>query len=127
MIKESSDYHHKSDVKKALAVAQSALHSEPSGSENRNKLAGMMLQIGEFNSSFSLLSGSPTLNNLHTLPTTMTLRAIALAISGNDYTIDIARREAQRAIMLSPSDANLWITLTYVMSRLKVSRSSGVE
>ena len=49
----------------------------------------------------------------------MTLRAIALAMSGSSYTMDIARREAQRAIMLSPSDASLWITLTYVTSRLK--------
>lgn len=107
----------KNDAKKALSVAQGALHAEPSRNENRNELAGMMLQNGGCNPSLSVLSGLTSVNDRHTLLASLTLRAIALAMDGSSHKMDVARREIQRAIMLSPSDIRLWTVLAYIRSR----------
>jgi hypothetical protein len=79
----------------------------------------MILQNGGYNSSLSMLSGSTSIDDLHALPMSLTLRAIALAMEGSSLKLDAARREIQRAIMLCPSDIRIWTALACVRSRQK--------
>jgi superkiller protein 3 len=108
---------YQNDVKKALSVAQGALYAEPSRNENRSGLAALILQDGECHSSLSVLSGSPTINDLQALPKILTLRAVAFAMDKSSHKADITHREIQKAIMLSPSDICLWRALAYVRSQ----------
>jgi len=102
-----------------MSIAQSALHIKPSCNESRNKLASLMLQTGGCHSSLSVLSGSTSVSDLRALPTTLVLRAIALAMDGSVQKQNIAHREIQRAIMLSPSNIWVWTALAFVRSRQK--------
>lgn len=118
--------HHlgQNDATKALSVAQRAVHAEPSRHEHRNELASMMLQNGRCNTSLSVLAGTIS-NDLHALPTSLILRAIAFAMDGTRHETYPARREIQRAIMLSPSNIRLWTALAYVRSRAEVTALKG--
>lgn len=76
----------------------------------------MILQNGGCNSSLSVLAGLTTVDNLQVLPGSLALRAIALTMDGSSHNRDVARREIQRAIMLTPWDIRLWTALAYVRS-----------
>ncbi|KAG6854057.1 hypothetical protein C0991_011035 [Blastosporella zonata] len=100
------------DTQKAVSVAQGALFAEPSRSEARASLATLMLQQEKLDSALALLAGSKG-SSISDLPTLLSLRAIAR--SRNDT--QAAMREAQRAVMLVPSDAGSWQALALVRSR----------
>ncbi|KAG6908388.1 hypothetical protein DXG01_004817 [Tephrocybe rancida] len=103
------------DTKKAVAVVQGSLFSEPSRLEPRALLATLMLQEEKSDSAIALLAGSKG-TNIEDLPTVLSLRAIAR--SRQD--IEVALREAQRAVMLAPANVRCWQALALVRSRINL-------
>ncbi|KAG6829553.1 hypothetical protein H0H92_004222 [Tricholoma furcatifolium] len=103
------------DTKKAVAVMQGALFSEPSRIECRASLARVMIQEEKYDAALALLEGTSSKEvGVAELPTLLSLRAVALVATGNK---DEAMHAAQRAVMLMPSDTRCWQALALVRSR----------
>jgi superkiller protein 3 len=107
------------NTRSALAVAQSAIHIEPTRSVSRREVAALAIQNGEYNSALALLRSSET----NECSESLCLRAIAGSFNIRDPspTADSPQtllRLAQKAVMLSPSQVRNWETLAFVRKRV---------
>lgn len=103
------------DLSRALSVAQGAVFAEPSQPEARAQLAALAIQNGGNNRALAILAGlAGRTGDLRKLPS---LSAIARAPGTEVEDGRVALQEAQRAIMLGPSELRNWQTLAYVRSR----------
>jgi len=104
------------NAEKALAVAQGAVHAEPGHPEVRNELATLSIQTGNATSALALLSApSVDSGSLDTARASLALQAITASLTGD--TANLAKRQAQKAIFLSPGETRNWQALACVGTR----------
>ncbi|PPQ64992.1 hypothetical protein CVT26_015701, partial [Gymnopilus dilepis] len=118
------------DVKGALSLAQAAVQAEPSSTSQRNRLASIVMQSGEYNDALALLAGvaagaAGKSGDMHADIEALSIQAVARASGSEGLSkeeeqerLNKALREAQRAIMMRPSEMRGWRTLAYVRGRM---------
>lgn len=97
-------------------MAQGAVFAEPGRSDARNELATLSIQTGNATSALALLS-DPNVDSdsLDTARTSLALQAITASLTGG--TSNVAKRQAQKAIFLTPGDTRNWRALACVGTR----------
>ncbi|KAJ7755694.1 superkiller protein 3 [Mycena maculata] len=101
------------NVEKALAVAQGAVFAEPGRADARNELATLSIQAGNPTSAQALLSApSRASESLDVARTSLALRAIAESLTGD--VSNVAKRQAQKGVFLSPGEPRNWRALACV-------------
>ncbi|KAJ6558576.1 superkiller protein 3 [Mycena vulgaris] len=101
------------NTEKALSVAQGAVFAEPGRSEVRNQLAILSIQRGNHTSALALLSASSSdSDSLDTARTSLALQAVAESLTGDES--KTAKKQAQKAVFLSPWEMRNWEALAYV-------------
>lgn len=100
------------DTTKALAIAQQAIHNEPSLLSPKVTLASLALQQGQHSAALALLKSQN--ENLANMRESLGLRAVAESMSGE---VQEAIRGAQKAIMLTPWEVRNWQTLALVRTQ----------
>ncbi|KAJ7251764.1 TPR-like protein [Mycena haematopus] len=101
------------NAEKALAVAQGAVFAEPSRWDVRNQLATLSIQNGNHASALALLSAcNRESDTLDTARASLALQAVTESLNGD--VSQTAKRQAQKAIFLSPWDVHNWEALAYV-------------
>ncbi|KAJ6593707.1 TPR-like protein [Mycena capillaripes] len=101
------------NAEKALAVAQGAVFAEPVRSDARNQLATLSIQGGNHSSALALLSASShDSDTLDTARASLALQAVTESLNGDES--KIAKRQAQKAVFLSPWEVRNWEALAYV-------------
>lgn len=98
---------------KAFAVAQQAIHQEPSLLKPKIALASLALQEGQHSTAMALIESQHE-DNLVDTRDSMGLRIVAESLAGS--TSD-AVKGAQRAIMLTPWELQNWQTLALAAAR----------
>ncbi|KAF7375997.1 Antiviral protein [Mycena sanguinolenta] len=105
------------NVEKALAVVQGAVFAEPSRWDVRNQLATLSIQQGNHSSALALLSASNRESDtLNTARASLALQAVTESLNGD--VSHIAKKQAQKAVFLSPWDMRNWKALAYVGASL---------
>ncbi|KAJ7782973.1 TPR-like protein [Mycena metata] len=98
---------------KALAVAQGAVFAEPGRFDVRNDLATLSIQQGNHASALALLSASGRdSDTLETARASLALQAVTESLNGDES--KTAKRQAQKAIFLSPWEVRNWQALACV-------------
>ncbi|KAL0571344.1 Superkiller protein 3 [Marasmius crinis-equi] len=87
----------------ALAVAQKAVHTEPSVAQTRCQLATLLLQMKENEAVLPVLSGI-TSDNLESVRELLKLRAVSHTATGHEDATSLA----QKSVMMRPSDTESW-------------------
>ncbi|KAJ7124904.1 superkiller protein 3 [Mycena epipterygia] len=101
------------NAEKALSVAQGALFAEPGRCDVLNELATLSIQRGNHTSALALLSASNRdSNSLDRARTSLALQAVTESLNGDES--KIAKRQAQKAVFLSPWAVRNWEALAYV-------------
>ena len=119
-------------MKQAISTAQHSVYADPSSLRPRNRLASLNVQRGQSNEALALLargtSGGTFEVDIEAAIAASSIQAVAQAASpllgaeGNnnmhagDGMLRDALRNAQRAIMVRPSEARGWQTLAFVRS-----------
>jgi superkiller protein 3 len=94
-------------------VAQAAVHAAPARPESRREIASLLMQQGEFRPALAVSPpGSSEAESVG-------LRAVAASLvqDADAWESETALRQAQRAIMLSPSQPRVWQMLAFVRAR----------
>ncbi|KAJ6607768.1 superkiller protein 3 SKI3 [Mycena sp. CBHHK59/15] len=102
-------------IGQALSVAQRALLAEPGRCGVRNQLATLSIQQGNHTSALALLSGLASGHDSDTLNTarsSLALQAVTETLNGDES--KVARRQAQKAVFLSPWEVRNWEALAFV-------------
>ncbi|KAJ7502768.1 TPR-like protein [Mycena galericulata] len=106
----------KHHIGQALAVAQGAVFAEPGRYDLRNELATLSIQTGNATSALALLSAPSTdLASLDAARASLALQAITASLTGDAS--HLAKRQAQKAIFLSPGETRNWQALACVGTR----------
>ncbi|KAJ7668399.1 TPR-like protein [Mycena polygramma] len=101
------------NAEKALAVAQGAVFAEPGRRDVRNQLAALSIQRGNHTSALALLSASSRdSETLDTARASLALQAVTESLNGDES--KIAKRQAQKAVFLTPWEVQNWEALAYV-------------
>lgn len=123
-------------MKQAISIAQHSVYADPSSLRPRNRLASLNLQRGQNNEAFALLANEAFAAtkfevDVDAATAAFSIQAVAQAASSslpgteednNTHAeaglLRDALRNAQRAIMMRPSDIRGWQTLAFVRSRM---------
>ncbi|KAJ7675089.1 superkiller protein 3 SKI3 [Mycena rosella] len=101
------------NAERALSVAQGAVFAEPGRSDVRNQLATLSIQHANHTSALALLSASSSdSHSLDTARKSLALQAVTEALTGDES--KSAKRQAQKAVFLSPWEVGNWEALAYV-------------
>ncbi|KAF8894921.1 hypothetical protein CPB84DRAFT_1682470 [Gymnopilus junonius] len=111
------------DGKEALSLAQGAVRAEPSSTSQRNRLASIVMQSGQYKDALALLAGITLADksgdmNANIKALNIQAGARASDSKGEQESLHKALHEAQRAIMMRPSEMRGWRTLAYVRARM---------
>lgn len=104
-----SDIFIQGDFDRAIAIAQKALHVEPSNIHLRREVASLLLKRGDRDAAWAVLGSVAPNQNIAEEKLTLALSALAQP--------DHSQRSAQKAIMLDPGQLRNWQTLAYVRTQ----------
>ncbi|KAJ7188466.1 TPR-like protein [Mycena filopes] len=98
---------------KALGIAQGAVFAEPGRFDVRNDLATLNIQLGNHASALALLSAfGRDSQTLDTARPSLALQAVTESLNGD--LSQTAKRQAQKAVFLSPWEVRNWQAFAYV-------------
>lgn len=100
-----------------MSEAQKAVYVEPAREDSRRTLATLLLQCGEPAAARAIISQAGENCDIADLRTSIGLRAVAWALSGDEEGLKVAWSLAQKGVMLAPWDQGSWSVLAYIKSR----------
>lgn len=96
----------------AFSVAQGAVFAEPGRSDVRRELATLSIQRGLHTSALALFAAGSDSDSVDTARKLLALQAVSESLTGDE--VKIGKRQAQKAVFLSPWEMRNWQALAYV-------------